>query len=95
MPGGTWNQYASYIADEETKNKVKDTVYEVSIVLTFIMLAKWLQGEPPPSLRRLVLFFILLSSILVILHRLRLDASSVAEGVMKGQLFNRILSLIT
>ena len=90
----SWNQYASFIGDEETKSKVRDTVFEIAVVLVFVMMAKWMQGEPPPSLTSCALFFIILSSMLFFLHRLKLDASSVAEGAVKGQLFNRLLSMI-
>lgn len=83
------------IADDETKNRVKDMICEVATVLVFVMLVKWVQGESPPTTFNCMVFFVSLTFLIFALHKLNFDASSVAEGVIKGQLFNQLLTLIT
>lgn len=94
MAKSSWNQYASFLEDD-TKKACKDTVYEVAVVMALIMVAKWVQGEPPPTVSSIVCFFPLLISIIFLLHGLGLDACGTVQGVVKGQLFNRLFTLVT
>ena len=93
MPG--WSQYATYVNDDETKHVAKNTMFEVAVVLAIIMVVKFVQGEKAPPLSHLMLFFPVLTVLIFMLHGWGIDACGTVGGVIKGQLFSRIFTMLT
>ena len=93
MPG--WSQYATFVNDDETKHVAKSTMFEVAVVLAFVMMVKFVQGEKAPPLANLALFFPLLTVVIFLLHGWGIDACATVGGVIKGQLFSRLFTMLT